>query len=145
MASNENAVFLSPYGTCIRKEAVGSGVIKPAMLLDRSGSDVVAAALTEGDYLQILIADNGPTVEAGSFESSYADGDVVNFKSPMRGELVRLYVGASQTISVGDELASKGSGEAGAPAVAGVGVIAYAQTALTTGVGESGYVVAEVL
>lgn len=144
MASNENAVFLSPYGTCIRKEAVGTGVIKPAMLLDRSGVNVVPAAKTEAAYLQILAADLG-TVNAGAIDTSYADSDVVNFKSPQRGELVRLYVGASTTLAVGDEVASKGAGAVGAPAAAGVGVIGYAQTAVTTGAGESGYVTVEII
>lgn len=144
MASNENAVFLSPHGTCIRKEAVGAGAISPAMLLERDGETVKALTLTEGDVKQVLVADLGTTY-AGALGTVYNDNDVVNFKAPFEGMLVRLYVGASTTIVVGDEIASKGAGAVGTPAAAGVGVIGYARTAVTTGAGESGYVTVEIL
>ena len=144
MSSKENAVFLSPYCTQIRKEAIGAGVIQPAFLLDRATTTVVPAAKTEGAYKQILVADLG-TINAGALQTPYASGDVVNFKAPQRGELVRLFVGISTTIALNAELASKGAGAVGVPAAAGVGVIAIARTAITTNGSTTGYVTAEIL
>lgn len=144
MATNENNIFLSVYGSCIRKEAVSDGVIYPGMLVDRAGAKVKASAKAEDALKQILVADLD-TVNAGAISSKYDDGAVVNFKAPLRGELVRLYVGASTTLAVGDEVASKGNGAVGAPASAGVGVIGIAMTAVTTSGGETGFVTVEII
>lgn len=141
MADIDNCVFHSPYGTMIKKEhLLDSGTALPGYLLTRTATGVVANSTADSN-VDVLVADLSVSI-AGAFDTEYntTDNQIVNYKAPFIGEIVSLRVGASQKIAIGAELTSAGDGTVKIPASAGVGVSFKAETALTTGAGESGVV-----
>lgn len=147
MASNENNIFLSPYGTCIKKERLlSAGDALPGNVLEYDGTGGVVLGSTSDSTAPLYVADLSVSV-AGAIDTPYSatENKVVNYKMPQRGELVRFRVGANATIAVDGELATSSIGTVKSPAAAGVAVIAIATTAITTGAGESGFVTGEVI
>ena len=147
MPSNDNAVFLSPYGTGIKKEAnLASGTALPGDILEYSGVDVVAGTTAESTG-PLIVADLSVSV-AGAKDTAYntTTNTRVNYKIPQRGELVQFNVGASTTFVIGDEIATSSvAGAVKVAAVAGVAVIAIAKTAIVVGGGATGTVIGEIV
>jgi len=145
--SNENNVFLSPYGTCIKKERLlASGTSLPGSILAYSGGKVVTNT-TADSTAPLYVADLSVSV-AGAFDTGYntSDNERVNYKMPQRGDLVRFRVGENTTIVVDDELATSAvPGVVKLPAAAGVAVKAIAIEAVTTGAAETATVIGEVV
>lgn len=135
-----NSICLSPNGMYLRREAsAGAAGILPGHLLEKSGADVVVHATADGKPSVLLVADIN-IGDAGDITRAYTDGENVHHVQLVPGEYVTLVVGASQTLAIGDELASAGDGTVKAPAVAGTGVLFLADEAVTTGVGESAFI-----
>lgn len=135
MATAVQSIFLSPYGTKIKKEALTGGVVTPGNLLIRTGATVVVqpgsdVAVTAANN-EILVADKAIS-DGGATDTAYASGDNCQFRSPCRGEVVNLILATSQTIAVGAELATGAGGQVKAPAVAGTAVRFTALEAVTT-------------
>lgn len=142
MASNENNIFLSPTRTCIKHEDnLVSGTAKPGMILVYSGAGVAANTSADAVAPLLMVADLA-VATAGAIGTEYntTDNNRVNWQVPQSGEIVRLFVGASTTISKGDQLGTNTGGAVKKVAVADVGVIAYALEAVTVGAGTSGFV-----
>ena len=134
MASNDNAIFLSPQGTKIKHEGVlNTGTVYPGMLLAYSSGELIANGTADDVAPLFMLADLSISV-AGAIGTDYntTDNDRVNWRVPFRGEKVKLYVGTSTTIAAGDQLGSAGNGAFKTVAVADVGVLAYALEAVTT-------------
>ena len=146
--SNPNAVFLSPYGTQIKKERLlTTGPALPGSVMAYAGPGNIIPNVTADSTGPLYVADLSVGV-AGAFDTAYttADNSTVNYRVPQPGELVRFRVGASVTIAVDDELATSATaGQVKAPASAGVAVKAIAIEAVTTGVGETGTVIGEIV
>lgn len=137
-------IFLSPGGTCIKKEALAGGAgIYPGSVVLRSGSGVIVNATADSTSDKIAIADLDRTGVKG-VDTAYASGDLVFFRRPFRGEIVNLILAASQTITAGAELATATNGQVKAPAVAGTAVRFVALEAVTT-TGSTAFIKAEVL
>lgn len=134
MASNDNAIFLSPQGTQIKHEDnLASGTAYPGMLLEFSVGDVVTNATAEDVAPLMMIADLSVST-AGAIGTEYNTtvNNRVNWRIPQSGEIVRLHVGTSTTILENAQLGSAGNGSFKTVAVADVGVLAYAIEAVTT-------------
>lgn len=131
MADTVQTIFASPNGTQIKKEAVAGGAITPGNLLIYSGANVVVNATADSALGLILVADKNLSV-GGATDTAYASGETVFYRRPVPGELVNLVLATSQTIDVGDELATATGGQVKAPAVAGTAVQFIAKEAVTT-------------
>ena len=134
MASNDNAIFLSPQGTKIKHEStLASGTAFPGMLLAYSAGEVLVNPTAEDVAPLFMLADLSVSV-AGAIGTEYNTtvNDRVNWRIPQSGELVKLHMATSTVIAQGDQLGSAGNGSVKKVAVADVGVIAYALEAVTT-------------
>jgi len=139
-----NTVLLSPETKAMRREKLSGAVISPTMLLDVSSGEIVPHATADAKPAILRIADIN-VGSAGDIDTDYADGEIVNYVEGMsNGEYVAVTIAASQTIAAGGELASNGAGLLKSPAVAGTGVIYIADEAVTTGVGETAIIRAQV-
>lgn len=143
MATSVQEIFITPYGTCIKKEALAGGAINPGNLVIYSGATVVVNATADDADGMILVADKDIT-NGGATDTAYASGDVVGYRRPLPGEVVNLILADSQTIAVGAELATATGGQVKAPAVAGTAVKFIAKEAVTTS-GATAFIKAEVL
>jgi hypothetical protein len=147
MATNPNNVFLSPYGTQIKKERLlNAGIAVPGNVMVYAGAGNIITNNTADLVGPLYVADLSVSV-AGAIDTQYdlVDNIRVNYKMPQRGDLVRFRVGQNTTIVVDDELATALIGNVDVPSVAGTAVIAIATTAVTTGAGETGFVIGEVI
>lgn len=134
MASNENAIFLSPFGTQVKGESnLTAGTAFPGMLLELSANGVVVNS-TEDDVAPLVIVADLAVATAGAIDTEYntTDNDRVNWKIPHAGDLVRFHVGTATVIARGDQLASAGDGSVQVVSGPSVGVIAYAEESVTT-------------
>lgn len=145
--TNPNNVFLSPYGTQIKKERLlNAGIAVPGNVMVYAGAGNIITNNTADLVGPLYVADLSVSI-AGAIDTQYdlVDNSRVNYKMPQRGDLVRFRVGANTTIVVDDELATALIGNVDVPSVAGTAVIAIATTAVTTGAGETGFVIGEVI
>ena len=147
MATNANNIFLSPYGTKIKKERqLNAGVALPGHVMAYAGAGNIIINPTAELIGPLYVADLSVSV-AGAIDTQYdtTDNSRVNYKMPQVGDLVRFRVGADTVIAVDDELATAVAGNVEVSSGPGVAVIAIATTAITTGAGESGFVIGEVI
>lgn len=140
-----NCILLSPEGTYFHRENLaGAAGIRPGYLLQVNGSnEVVAHATADAQPSTALVADIS-IGDAGNISRVYTDGETVNSVVVSNGAKVTLVLSASQTIAKGAQLASAGNGQVKAPASAGVGVVAIADEAVTTGAGQTAFISATI-
>lgn len=144
--ADANCIPLSPEGTYYHREALSaSSSFGPGALVDLDGSgNVIPHASADTKPAVVRVADIS-IGDAGDIGRSYVTGETVNYLEMNNGAKVTLVVAASQTIAVGGELASDGLGFVKSPAVAGTGVVAIANEAVTTGVGQSAFISATIV
>jgi len=92
-----------------RKTIIGSGTIKPGMLLDRSGAVVIAhgSAGVRANVIRIAEEDELQGKEVGD---SYASGAQVITRALLPGDEVNVLLRDGQDIAAGDGLVSNGDG-----------------------------------
>lgn len=103
-----NTILLDGEGF-IREEAVGSGTIKPGMLLEKTSAGLVKAHATEGGrgLVQIAIEDS---LQGDTVDDSYADGALVQYAILRPGTRFMGMLLDAQNIAIGDLLVSDGAG-----------------------------------
>lgn len=86
-------------------EGLAGGTLLPGMLLQRSGSSLVAHAVAgeSGSYIADYLLEK-------SIADSFASGDYLPYLAIEDGDKVNMPLTTSQTISVGDKLTSNGDG-----------------------------------
>ncbi len=127
-----NTICLSPNAQYIRNEAAADAAgILPGHLLIETSTGVAVNATADDVPVRALFADIN-IGDAGDISTAYASGENVHYISASKGAVVNAILADGQTIAVGAEIASAGSGEVKAPAAAGVGVLGYAKEAVTT-------------
>lgn len=125
--------------------------IKPGMVLSIASATTVAPVASADALTSKMIAVEASWENTDQSvivsEHEYAIGDTVNFVYAQPGDLVYLRVSASQTVSIGSALAT--SGTAGEVSVETTNkdatIIALAEEAVTTGVGETKRVKARII
>ncbi|MGM0409197.1 MAG: hypothetical protein ACQEQF_00425 [Bacillota bacterium] len=97
-------------GSPISKEAEASGAVTPGMLLERTSNGTVKAHSSANGNAAKIFADNEDYMGEG-IDTDYADGDRVKFLFCKPGdEINALLTSGATSYSVGDMLASDGSG-----------------------------------
>lgn len=109
MPANDPAtILLSGLQWDVRREAIGSGVIRPGMLLAITAGVAAAHAAAAG-ATQKLFARRDIS-NAGSIDTTYASGDTVQYGQGRAGDIVNAILNAGTAITLDDDLISDGAG-----------------------------------
>lgn len=96
-------------GNYVYEENIGTGTIKPGMLLEKTSTPTVKAHLTEGGFSEnayaIEDANQGNTVS-----TSYTSGSLVCYVIANTGSRVQGILKAGENVAIGAQLTSAGDG-----------------------------------
>lgn len=92
-----------------RKTVIGSGTIKPGMILDRSAALVLAHA-SAGVRQRIRLVAEEDELQGNDIDSNYASGAQVICRVLLPGDEANILLRDGQDIAIGDGLISNGDG-----------------------------------
>lgn len=107
---SSNAIRLIGEGRV--EEDVGSGAIKPGMLLEKftsSGDVKVKAHSTSGGFAERAVAVED-ALQGKTVDDAYTSGDRVSYLLGKPGDVVQMILNAGEDVDVGDQLISNGDG-----------------------------------